>query len=690
MKDKIETTHLQRRAVVYLRQSTLRQLYEHRESTARQYALEQRAIGLGWVASQIDIIDEDLGHSGGAGHRREGFQRLAEEVAHGRVGAIFALEVSRLSRSSADWHRLLELCNLADVVLVDEQTVYTPRDHNDRLLLGLKGTMSEAEQYWMRLRLRGGSLNKARRGELFFVPAGGYVWDETTSRFRLDPDESVQRAVRQVFERFRIDGSARAVARYFRQHGLEVPVRGPSRRDLRWVAPKESLMLNMLHNPIYAGAYVYGRSEHRLRLVDGKMRVGTRKLPQAQWKVCIRDHHRAYIDWDEYMANRRKLDDNRTYRGSADRRGAGREGAALLQGLLLCGRCGHRMNTQYTGTTRRGIYTCRSNSAAGQCWSLPARSIDAAVVQLFLDAVKPPQVELGLAVLREAERQASDVERQWKLRVERARYEARLAEWRYKAVDSDNRVIARTLEREWNDRLVEIEQLEREQAELRRRETTELSEDDRAQILSLSRDLPAVWHAATTTNGERKNLLRMLVREITVTPNDVPARATRVQLLWQTGAVSELTLDRADPYTVRATPPRALAFIRSAFEKEDDAEIAAELNRRGIRTGLKRPWTVAAVQRVRYGEGLYRTGARGRRAPERDQDGRWSIHAIAAEVGVKPAVVRYWMQSGALEPVERGGPGHPAWFEIDDPTLERLRQLKEQMQARRARSRRSG
>jgi len=690
MKDKIETTHLQRRAVVYLRQSTLRQLYEHRESTARQYALEQRAIGLGWVASQIDIIDEDLGHSGGAGHRREGFQRLAEEVAHGRVGAIFALEVSRLSRSSADWHRLLELCNLADVVLVDEQTVYTPRDHNDRLLLGLKGTMSEAEQYWMRLRLRGGSLNKARRGELFFVPAGGYVWDETTSRFRLDPDESVQRAVRQVFERFRIDGSARAVARYFRQHGLEVPVRGPSRRDLRWVAPKESLMLNMLHNPIYAGAYVYGRSEHRLRLVDGKMRVGTRKLPQAQWKVCIRDHHRAYIDWDEYMANRRKLDDNRTYRGSADRRGAGREGAALLQGLLLCGRCGHRMNTQYTGTTRRGIYTCRSNSAAGQCWSLPARSIDAAVVQLFLDAVKPPQVELGLAVLREAERQASDVERQWKLRVERARYEARLAERRYKAVDPDNRVIARTLEREWNDRLVEIEQLEREQAELRRRETTELSEDDRAQILSLSRDLPAVWHAATTTNGERKNLLRMLVREITVTPIDVPARATRVQLLWQTGAVSELTLDRADPYTVRATPPRALAFIRSAFEKEDDAEIAAELNRRGIRTGLKRPWTVAAVQRVRYGEGLYRTGARGRRAPERDQDGRWSIHAIAAEVGVKPAVVRYWMQSGALEPVERGGPGHPAWFEIDDPTLERLRQLKEQMQARRARFRRSG
>lgn len=684
----IETTHLQRRAVIYLRQSTLKQLHEHRESTARQYALEQRAGLLGWQANQIDVVDEDLGQSGGAGHRRAGFQRLAEDVAHGRVGAIFALEVSRLSRSSADWHRLLELCNLADVVLVDEQTVYTPRDHNDRLLLGLKGTMSEAEQYWMRLRLRGGALNKARRGELFFVPAGGYVWDETTSRFRLDPDESVQRAVRLVFERFRIDGSARAVARYFLQHGLEVPVRGPSRRELRWVAPKEALILNMLHNPTYAGAYVYGRHEQRLGLVDGQMRVRTRKLPQSEWKVCLRDHHPAYIEWDELMANERKLDDNRTY--SPERRGAGREGRALLQGLLLCGRCGHRMHTQYAGSARRGIYNCKAEAAHGQCWSLPARPIDEAVVKLFLDAVKPPQIELGLAVLRETERQASDVDRQWRLRTERARYEAKLAERRYKAVDPDNRVIARTLEREWNDKLVEIEQLEREQSDLRRRERVELGEADRAQILALSRDLPAVWHADTTTNGERKNLLRMLVREITLNPIDVPTRATRVQVLWQTGAVSELVVARTDTFTVRSTPLQALAFIRDALEKKDDAEIAAALNRRGVLTGVNQRWTKQAVQRARYSEGLYRTSARGRRAAAHDEHGRWSIHAIAAHLGVKPATARYWIQSGALEPVVRGGPGHPAWFEIDEPTLARLRELKSRMDARRAQVRRSG
>jgi DNA invertase Pin-like site-specific DNA recombinase len=690
MSDKIEAIHLQRRAMVYLRQSTLKQVHENRESTVRQYGLRQRAIDLGWLAERIDVIDEDLGQSGGAGHRREGFQRLAEDVAHGRVGAIFALEVSRLSRSSADWHRLLELCNLADVVLVDEQAVYTPRDHNDRLLLGLKGTMSEAEQYWMRLRLRGGSLNKARRGELFFVPAGGYVWDETTSGFRFDPDESVQRAVRLVFERFRIDGSARAVVRHLRQNGLQVPVRGPSQRDLRWVAPKHALILSMLHNPIYAGAYAFGRHEHRLGLVDGQMRRRARKLPQEEWKVCLRDRHPAYIAWDEFMANKRKLDDNRTWRASTDARGAGREGHALLQGLLLCGRCGHRMHTQYAGATQRGVYYCQAESGRGVCWTLPARPIDEAVVQLFLDAVKPPQVELGLAVLRETERQAGEIDRQWKLRMERARYEAKLAERRYKAVDPDNRVIARTLEREWNDKLVEIERLESEHQELRRREKIELTEKARKQILALSRDLSAVWNADTTANAERKNLLRMLVREIAITPIDVPTRSTRVQVLWQTGAMTELVVARTDKFTVRATPPRALAFIRSVLDTKDDAQIAAELNRRGMATGAGQPWTVPAVRRLRYDEGLYRASPRARRAPTRNELGQWSIHAVAASVGVKPAVVRFWMNTGVLEPVVRGGPGHPAWFEIGEPTLERLRRLKSEMEARRASVRRSG
>jgi len=264
MTDKIRTTHLERRAAIYLRQSTLKQVHEHRESTARQYALRQRATELGWPAERIDVIDEDLGQSGSSASWRSGFQRLAEDVAHGRVGAIFALEVSRFARSSADWHRLLDLCGLADVLIADEQAVYTPRDYNDWLLLGLKGTMSEAEQYWMRLRLQGGKLSKARRGELFLMPPTGFQWDEAASRFRLDPDEQVQRTVRLVFERFRLDGSGCAVMRYFARNGLKLPVRDHVTQELRWVPPRHSLILAILHNPTYAGAYVFGRREERM------------------------------------------------------------------------------------------------------------------------------------------------------------------------------------------------------------------------------------------------------------------------------------------------------------------------------------------------------------------------------------------------------------------------------------------
>jgi DNA invertase Pin-like site-specific DNA recombinase len=375
MNDKILPTHLDRQAAVYLRQSTLKQVHEHRESTARQYALQDRAQELGWSAEHVDVIDEDLGQSGTSAQRRTGFQRLAEDIAHGTVGAIFALEVSRLARSSADWHRLLELCGLADVVIVDEQAVYTPRDFNDRLLLGLKGTMSEAELYWMRLRLQGGKLSKARRGALYFVPPAGYEWDPDTQRFRLDPDEQVQRAVRLVFERFRLDGSAYGVTRYFAQHGLQMPARDVPARRLHWVPARQTLMTSMLHNPMYAGAYAFGRHDYRVVFVDGQLRRRPRQLPPEAWRTCLHDQHPAYITWDEFMANRKKLRDNRTKPEAPDRPAAAREGSGLLQGLLLCGRCGHRMTTRYGGGRSRATYMCRPNvgsGAAGPCRHRPS------------------------------------------------------------------------------------------------------------------------------------------------------------------------------------------------------------------------------------------------------------------------------------------------------------------------------
>jgi hypothetical protein len=550
--------------------------------------------------------------------------------------------------------------------------VYSPQDYNDRLLLGLKGTMSEAELYWMRLRLQGGKLNKARRGEFHFRPPAGYVWDPGTARFRLDPDEHVQRAVRLVFERFRIDGSAYRVQRYFVCNGLQLPTHDRVTGGIRWVPPRPTQIGHMLHSPLYAGAYVWGRQEHRARLVNGQIRRHNRqRLPQEAWKVCLFDHHPAYIRWEEFMANQRKLDDNR-FEAAPDRHGAPREGGALLQGLALCGRCGQRMYVEYVGARRSAQYRCRSLSAQGNrsvCWMAAAWPIDEIVAKNFLEAVQPPEIELGFAVVREAEKQSREVDQQWKLRLDRAQYEARLAERRYKAVDPENRVVARTLEVEWNERLRDVEAIENEHREVRRREKIELTDQDRARILALARDLPTVWSATTTTHADRKNLLRMLVEKVTLQPVDVPAPMTRVQVLWQTGAVSEWTVAAATQYG--RTPDAILNLIRElAAELGDDRAIAAELNERGMATGRARRWTARMVQNHRYKHDIPLRDQRDRRA-----DGLYSTHGIAARFEVSSGIVRYWVQKGLLTPAERGLRGR-FLFKLDGATVSRLNAAK--------------
>jgi DNA invertase Pin-like site-specific DNA recombinase len=694
MSDKIQTTHLERRAVVYLRQSTLKQVHEHRESTVRQYALRQRALELGWSAEQIDIIDEDLGRSGTSAVGRAGFQRLAEQIAAGRVGAIFALEVSRLARSSADWHQMLELCALADVLIADEQAVYTPRDYNDRLLLGLKGTMSEAEQYWMRLRLQGGKLSKARRGELRLPAPIGYEWDEATGRFRLDPDEQVQRAVRLVFERFRFESSAYAVMRYLGSHGLKLPMHDPRTHELKWVVPKYGQVLHLLHNPVYAGAYVFGLHETRTALVDGHLRRGhSTKMPQQAWKVCLKDHHPAYISWEEYMANQKKFSTNRANHRLPDRRGAAREGHALLQGLALCGRCGRRMVTLYRGSRQHAYYQCHRPPEAGHetgiCWTVSAAAIDQAVAQLFLQTVQPPELELSLAVAREADRQASELAQQWKLRLERARYEAQLAERRYKNVDPDMRVVARTLEREWNEKLSELASLEQEYQEVLRQKKVHLTDKDRARLLALARDLPSVWRAQSTTHAERKNLLRTLVREVVLSPVEVPERMTRVQVVWETGMTSDFTVPRL-PLYMRVPSPETIARVRQLLRKGmSDKEIVEDLNRRGVPAVTQRAWNIYALQSLRRRHGIVRwhKGEQPiRRPPERRADGLYSVHGVAATLGVTEAVVHSWIEQGKLQGVEGGGQGRPWWFKLDRATLKRLKASRAQGSKQRGRN----
>jgi len=677
---KIFPTHLNRMAVVYLRQSSLRQVRENRESTDRQYRLEGRVRSLGWSAERIELVDEDLGTSGTSTVGRGGFQKLAEDVADGRVGAIVALEVSRLARSSADWHRLLELCGLADVVILDEDAVYSPTDYNDRLLLGLKGQMSEAELYWMKLRLQGGKLNKARRGELARRAPIGYQWDVVSERLELDENREVRDAVGLVFTRFRVEGSAYGVARYFASHGLRLPARAVGSTEVRWVPPKPEAILRMLHNPAYAGTYVFGRRRHRHVLLDGEPRRRSTQVPRQQWSVCIQGRHAGYLTWEEFLENQKHLRDNSPQSTSEQGHGAPREGRALLQGLVLCGKCGDRMASRPQRGEHWPLYSCRSplmrRGERGSCWSVSSRSIDEAVVALVLDAVCPEEIELSLAVLAEAEKQACELRQQWKLRLDSAAYEARLAERRYKAVDPDNRVVAYTLERTWEEKLRNIQELEREYQTVLRRRKLELDTHDRRRILELSRELPRVFWAETTTAQQRKTLLRLLVRQVTLSPVETPVRSTRIQMLWHTGAVSDLTIARPAPGLARCTPGEAVERLRELYAtSRSDSELAAVLNREGYRTASKRPWTRVRVRSLRARLGI-RRGEPGRhdvRRADRRSDGLYSAHGVATRFGVSECTVNRWRRSGLLEAAVGGDYRSQAlWYRLDEAAVERI------------------
>ncbi len=687
MSDKIRSSHLERKAIVYLRQSSPQQVREHRESTHRQYALRERAATLGWSAEVIEVIDEDLGHS--SLESRSGFQYVAEEVAQGRVGALFALEVSRLARSSADWYRLLDLAGLAGAVIVDEDFVYDPGDFNDRLVLGLKGQFADAELYWMRLRLHGGKMSKARRGEVVFAAPTGYVWGDE-HRLRFDPDEQVQRVHQLIFERFRLDGSAAAVVRYLDRHGVRLPLRDRVSGELRWKPVRYHRVLQVLRNPLYAGAYVYGRRQTRTALVDGEVRrKRTTELPMESWQICLRDHHPAYVSWDEFMANQKKLGDNwsRGRPKQPDRRGAAREGKALLQGLVLCGRCGQRMYTRYFGAKQHSHYVCRGakykeGGALGECWIVSAKSIDEAVGKLFLDVIQPEELDLSLAVTRDAERQAGEIERQWQLQLEHARYAAQMAERRYKAVDPDYRPVARTLEREWNDKLEELARLEREYEAVRQREKVVLTDEDRQHVLALARDLPKVWNAPTTTMAERKNLMRMLIREVTISPIDIPQRATRAQILWVTGAVSDIQIARPGPGSAMRTPDESVAAIRELYlQGHTDAAIAAEMNRRKLPSGWRRAWTVASVHWVRSQHNMPKLRSfKRKRVPLKRKGNLYSTLGVAKLLQMPVPRVWAWVRQGHLRPVE-GGPGRPLWFHLEPADVKRLRALRAERSA---------
>jgi DNA invertase Pin-like site-specific DNA recombinase len=661
--NKVTIDHLQRNAYLYVRQSSLHQIQDNRESTARQYDLKHRAQALGWSADQIIVIDEDLGVSGASGSPRSGFQRLVAEVGLGNAGVVIGLEVSRFARGSADWHRLLEICALADTLILDEDGIYDPSHFNDRLLLGLKGTMSEAELHVLKARLIGGQLNKARRGELWIRPPIGYVYD-AQQRMVFDPDEQIRRTVRLVFETFRRSGSAEAVVRYFVAEGILFPrrlVTGPRAGEVVFVPLEHSRVLHLLHNPRYTGAYVYGRTRQR------KIVVGTsthyRKLPREEWKVFLPDTHPGYISWEEYEANQAKLRSNAAGYGWDRKKSPPREGTALLQGMVVCGRCGKRMRVQYHTKKGRCIptYVCVRDAiekAEPRCQAIPGTHIDNAVSQAVLEAVTPVTVDLALEVFEELRARKAEVNRLHRAQVERARHEAELAQRQYMLVRPENRLVADTLERQWNEKLRKLDEAELQYRRACESDAHVISNEDRQRIQSLVTDLPRVWNDSRTLSRDRKRMLRLLVEDVTLMREDV----IRIQIRWRGGATTQLEqpLPLSAP-DLRRTPADIVALVRSLASEQTDIGIAKTLNSRSLSSGTGIKFSAGIVRHVRMAYGIQSMFERLR------QLGWLTATEMAVRLHVHPDTAKRFAREGALRAVRADDRGQILYEPLQGP-----------------------
>jgi DNA invertase Pin-like site-specific DNA recombinase len=644
---KVQAGHLKRNAYLYVRQSTLRQVFENTESTKRQYGLRQRAIALGWPEERIIVIDSDLGQSGASSADREGFQRLVSEVGVGHAGIVLGLEVSRLARNSMDWHRLLEICAITDTLILDEDGIYDPAHFNDRLLLGLKGTMSEAELHVLRARLQGGILNKARRGELEMRPPVGLVYD-SAGTLVLDPDQQVQHCLRWLFATFRQTGSATATAKAARHQGLAFPRRcgkGPHKGELLWMGLDHSHVLRILHNPRYAGAFVYGRT-HTRKTVDGGKHL--RKVPRDQWDTLIPGAHVGYLSWDEYEQNQKRLHESAQAIGADRRRGPPREGPALLQGLVVCGRCGNRMTVRYH--SRHGHlcpeYVCQREGiehAEPICQRVPGGGIDHAIGELLVEAVNPVALEVTLAVQRELQSRIEDADRLRHKQVERAQYDADLAQRRYLRVDPDNRLVADSLEADWNNKLRALTEAHEDYARRREQDARVLTDDQRAAILALTSDFPRLWREPATPDRERKRMVRLLLEDVTLNRD----HQLTLQIRFKGGAHKTLNLPLPlQSWQKCVTPSAVVNEIDQLLNKHTVLEIAVILNERGIISGAGRPFHPQLVARLARNYGLKPRYDRLREA------GLMTLQEMADALHISPTHVKIWNRHGLIR-------GHP-------------------------------
>ncbi len=674
--------HAGRAAIVYVRQSTLQQVAEHRESTARQYALADRAVALGWSRSQVQVIDDDLGKSGQSAEGRPGFQRLLAEVALDHVGLILGLEMSRLARSCKDWHQLLELCARFRVLLADADGVYDPTEHSDRLLLGLTGMMNEAELHVLKSRMHQGKLKKARRGELIVAAPTGYIKTPSGS-LALDPDEQARGVIRLVFDQFDRQGTVHGVLRYLRANDLRLPVRvaaGPDRGQLSWRPPCRETIRHILRHPLYAGAYRYGfRPTEPRRQTPGCPRSGRGSgRAAADCEVLLRDRFPAYIAWERSEANQAQLAANRS---RAEAAGAVRDGGALLAGLVRCGRCGKRMYVRYGRRGQRAAYVCstlRSDYGLPLCQTTAAAEVEAWVAEELLAALQPAALAASLAAAAEVETRRQQLGQHWEQRLERARYEAQRAARQYHACEPENRLVIRTLEQEWEERLQDLQRLEGEFERFVRSQPRSLDEAEQARIRQLAEEVPALWQSPTTTPADRRQLARLLLERVVLHVDPGEDRVA-VRLEWAGGAVREATIQRAvNGYREQRDWPRLVARLTALHRRGfSPAEIATALNRGGFRPPKRAVrFTASMVRRLLHELGLRpRVPRHSAEAAGLQGEEQW-LQDLARQLGLSPHTLHGWRKKGWLQARQVGGRGGPWAVWADAAELNRLHELK--------------
>ena len=666
---KIKPNHLDREALIYVRQSTMAQVRFNQESTQRQYALQEKALLLGWPEERIRVIDGDLGISGSGRSKRPGFAQLVTSVSLGEVGAVFGLEISRLARSSADLMKLLELCGLFGTLVIDEDGIYDMSDFNDRLLIGLKGTMGEAELHFLHARMIGGKENAASKGELRFPLPVGYTRDIDGNTI-MDPDEEVQNAIFTLFREFRASGSAYGVVRYFAQNSLSFPKRaygGAWDGRISWGTLTHSRVLSIIHNPAYTGAYVYGRFRDRKTVdPDGHFEHHSVRIDNKdEWKVFLPDHHPAYISWDDYEANQSLLESNRT---NAELSGPAREGTALLTGIILCGKCGRRMTIRYTGTGGiRPMYECHGRWEHGNkatCSYVPADILDNAISEKILSIMKASELELALKIMHNIKDNEQLSDKQWQLSIERAQYEANRAERQFMLADPENRLVVRTLEAHWNQKLKDLEKAKQDYAIHCSKKPWTPSAKEEEDILSMAQKIPDIWNAPSSTPKEKKRIIRILIEDVTVTA-EKRCGSFQVGIRFRSGKCEQFSLEKPLPVHIRRKHTEdTVQHIRELASTMDDAGIAEHFNHAGITTPEGKPFTSSGIRWIRHKyqiPGFFLAKREG-----------LSVAETASLLGITTHQVYYGINTGKL-PAKKQRPGWPWEIFIDQSNLEDIK-----------------